>query len=181
MAAKPDLILLDLVMPELDGMETLSELQKIDQDLPVIMVTGHADIATAVRAVKLGAYDFIAKPFQPHILILTIQRALERSEFQRSVRQLEASLESILGKSGAIRGAILKMRQAAWGDLPMVIQGERGTGKSTAAQVVHNLSRRAEQPFRVVETDLISGPLIEGDSLRRNRGPSIAPGEARSS
>ena len=94
-----DLVLLDLVMPELDGIETLSELKKIDPDLPVVMITGRGDIDAAVRATKLGAYDFIAKPVDATRLVQTVQRAIERFELQKSVRQLEMSLEWISAKA----------------------------------------------------------------------------------
>jgi DNA-binding NtrC family response regulator len=99
-----DLILLDLVMPKPDGMETLLELKKIDPDMPVIMMTGQGDISTAVQAIKTGAYDFITKPFQTNKLIQVIQGGLERFELRRSVKQLQTSLEWIFGESTAMGG-----------------------------------------------------------------------------
>lgn len=146
-----DLVLLDLVMPELDGMETLSALKRIEPGIPVVMVTGRGDINAAVRAMRLGAYDFIEKPPSAERLIQTVQKAIERSQLERSVRQLERSLEWILGKSAAVAPVIGQVRQAAASDTLLLIQGEAGTGKSVVARLVHNLSNRAGQPFLAFE------------------------------
>jgi PAS domain S-box-containing protein len=146
-----DLVLLDLVMPELDGMETLSALKRVEPEIPVIMVTGRGDVAAAVRAVKLGAYDFIEKPPRVERLTQAIQRALERSQLERSVRQLERSLKWILGKSAAVAPVVGQIRQAAASDKPLLVQGEAGTGKSVVARLIHNLGSRAEQPFFALE------------------------------
>ncbi len=169
-----DLILMDIAMPGMDGIETLQEVSKIKSDLPVIIVTGHADIPTAVQAIKLGAYDFLAKP--PHVdrLIVTIQRALERSELQKLLSQLdrsvEASLEWIFGKSIAMKGVIEQIRQVAWSNFSVIIQGETGTGKSVAAQTIHNLSRRAERPLQVVDVGVIPETLIESELFGHEKG-----------
>jgi len=152
-----DLVVLDLMMPDVDGMETLSELKRLDPELPVIMVTGCDDVDAAVRATKLGAYDFVTKPARADKLTQTVQRALERFELQRSVRQLEASLEWIFGKSVVMGTAIRHIRKSAWSDAPVTIQGERGTGKSVAARIIHNLSRRSNLPFQTVN----AGPTSE--------------------
>ena len=165
-----DLVLLDLVMPELDGLETLSELKKIDPDLPVVMITGRGDIDAAVRATKLGAYDFIAKPVDATRLVQTVQRAIERFEFQKSVRQLEMSLEWIFGKSSVMGAVIAQIRQTAWGRLPVTLQGEAGTGKSVVARVIHNLSKRGGMAFRSVKADAMSTDLLEAHLFGRETG-----------
>jgi PAS domain S-box-containing protein len=164
-----DLILLDLIMPGPDGMETLLELKKVDPDMPVIMMTGKGDISTAVQAIKIGAYDFITKPLQTNRLIQAIQGGLERFELRRSVRQLQTSLEWIFGKSTAVKGVIQEIRQIAWGNAAIVIHGERGTGKSVTAQVIHNLSKRAHLPFRSVRIGAISEPLVETELFGRGK------------
>ena len=162
-----DLILLDLVMPGPDGMETLLELKKIDPDMPVIMMTGRGDISTAVQAIKIGAYDFITKPLQTNRLIQAIQGGLERFELRRSEKQLRTSLEWIFGESTAMKGVIQELRQIAWGNSAVVIQGETGTGKSVTAQVLHNLSKRAHLPFRSVRIGAISEALVETELFGR--------------
>ncbi len=156
-----DLILLDLVMPGPDGMETLLELHQIDPDMPVIMMTGRGDISTAVQAVKIGAYDFITKPLQINRLIQVIQGGLERFELRRSIKQLQTSLEWTFGESAAMREVIQQIRQIAWGNGAIVIRGETGTGKSVTAQVIHNLSKRAHLPFQRIKIGAISEPLVE--------------------
>jgi len=169
-----DLILLDVIMPEMNGIETLREMRKTDSDAPVIVLTGHADIATAVEAIKLGAYDFLTKPPQLSKLILTIRRATEVSELQKSVKQLntsmETSLEWVFGKSASIKNIIKQIRQVAWTDFSVIIQGETGTGKSVAAQSIHNLSKRAEQPFQIVDAGVIPETLMESELFGHERG-----------
>ena len=165
-----DLILLDLVMPGPDGMETLLELHHIDPDMPVIMMTGRGDVSTAVQAVKIGDYDFITKPLQMNKLIQVIQGGLERSELRRSIRQLQTSLEWIFGESAAMRGVIQQIRQIAWGNAVIVIHGETGTGKSVTAQVIHNLSKRAHLPFQPIKIGAISEPLVETELFGRGKG-----------
>jgi two-component system response regulator GlrR len=174
-----DLILLDLVMPGPDGMETLLQLKKIDPDMPVIMMTGRGDISTAVQAIKIGAYDFMAKPLQTNKLIPMIQGGLERFELQRSVKQLQTSLEWIFGESAAIKGVIQEIRRVAWGNAAIVIHGETGTGKSVAGQVLHNLSKRAHRPFQTIKIDSISGPLIETELFGRRKGEAEGRPDAR--
>ncbi len=169
-----DLVLLDVAMPEMDGIETLQELGRIKPNVPVIIVTGHGDIATAVRATKLGAYDFLTKPPQVERLIVTIQRALERSELQQLLSQLdrsvEASLEWIFGKSTAMKVVIEQIRQVAWSNFSVIIQGETGTGKSVVAQAIHNLSRRADQSFQAVDVGVIPETLIESELFGHEKG-----------
>jgi len=169
-----DLILLDVAMPGMNGIETLQELRKIRPNLPIIIVTGYADIPTAVRAIKLGAYDFLAKPPQVDRLVVTIQRALERSELKTLLSQLdrsvETSLEWIFGKSIAMKRVIEQIRQVAWSNFSVIIQGETGTGKSVAAQTIHNLSRRAEAPLQAVDVGVIPETLIESELFGHEKG-----------
>jgi len=169
-----DLVLLDLAMPGMDGIATLQELRRVRPNVPVIIVTGRGDIATAVRATKLGAYDFLSKPPHADRLLVTIQRALERSELQQLLKQLdrsvEASLEWVFGKSMAMKKVIEQIRQVAWSNFSVVIQGETGTGKSVAAEAIHNLSRRAEQSFQVVDVGVIPETLIESELFGHEKG-----------
>jgi DNA-binding NtrC family response regulator len=171
---KLDLILLDMIMPDMDGLQALQELKQINPDIPIIIITGHGDIPNAVEATKLGAYDFLEKPPPLNRLLVTIQRAIERFELQRSVDQLdksvEASLEWIFGKSIAIKTVIQQIRQVALSNFLVVIQGETGTGKSVVAQAIHNLSRRTEQPFQVIDVGAIPETLIESELFGHEKG-----------
>ena len=130
-------------------------------------MTGRGDISTAVQAIKIGAYDFITKPLQTNRLIQAIQGGLERFELRRSEKQLRTSLEWIFGESAAMRGVIQELRQIAWGNAAVVIQGETGTGKSVTAQVLHNLSKRAHLPFRSIRIGAISEALVETELFGR--------------
>lgn len=158
-----DLVLLDLVMPGSGGMETLLELKKIKVEVPVVMITGQGDISTAVQATKMGAYDFITKPLQTSKLIQTIQGGLEQFELRKSKWQLQASLKWIFGTGAAMEQVIEQISRVAWDDGPVVIQGEDGTGKSLAARVVHNLSKRSHLPFQSASLSAIPEALIEAE------------------
>lgn len=169
-----EIVLLDIAMPGLNGIETLEELKKINRDIPIIIITGHGDITTAVQAIKLGAYDFLAKPPQVDRLVVTIKRALERRELQQSVEQLdksvEASLEWTFGKSPSMVGVIQQIRQVAWSNFSVILQGETGTGKSVVAQTIHNLSKRSQQPFHVVDIGVIPETLVESELFGHEKG-----------
>ena len=169
-----DLVLLDVVMPEMNGIETLQEIKAINPDIPVIVITGQPDIPTAVEAIKLGAYDFITKPPQIDRLVLTIRRAVETFELQKQVNHLDSavvtSLEWLFGRSEAIKGVIRQIRQVAWSDFSVIIQGETGTGKSVVAQAIHNLSKRAEKQLQVVDVGVIPESIVESELFGHEKG-----------
>jgi DNA-binding NtrC family response regulator len=128
----------------LDGLSTLREIKKIDGTVPVIILTAHGDIPTAVEAMKCGAYDFTVKPPDFNMLILTIKRAVERRaltmEVDRVNTVLEASLETHFGKSSSMKTVIRQIKQVAQTEFSIIIQGETGTGKSVVAAIIHNLT-----------------------------------------
>jgi len=169
-----DAVLLDLRMPEMDGIETLNELKKHYEDVPVIIVTAYGDIPTAVEAIKIGAYDFIEKPPQISKLIVTLKRAIEKSELLRKVKNLdtayENSLECLLGRSRAIRDVIEQIQKVAWSDFSIIIQGETGTGKSFIASAIHSLSKRVENAFVKVDVGVIPETLIESELFGHEKG-----------
>ncbi|OPY77466.1 MAG: Transcriptional regulatory protein ZraR [Syntrophorhabdus sp. PtaU1.Bin058] len=171
---EPAAILLDLKMPDMDGIQTMKELRKAGINTPIIMITGYADISTAVEAIKLGAYDFLTKPPQIDKLILTIQRVIEKNHLEQSLKQLdnniESSLEWVFGKSDAIKNVIRQIRQVAWSDFSVLVQGETGTGKSLVAQTIHNMSKRAEKIFQTVDAGVIPGSLIESELFGHEKG-----------
>jgi DNA-binding NtrC family response regulator len=170
----PAAVLLDIKMPEMDGIQVLQELKKIDSDVPIIVVTGYADIPTAVRAIKLGAYDFLQKPPQVEKLILILERAIENYELHKTLINLDntvdTSLEWIFGKSEIMRNTIHQIRQIAQSDFSVIIQGETGTGKSVTAQTIHNLSKRAKGPFQSIDVGVISENLIESELFGHEKG-----------
>lgn len=170
----PSAVILDLNMPGMNGVETMQKLKKIDPDIPVIIVTAFGDIPTAVDAIKLGAYDFLTKPPDFDRLLLTIKKAVERLELERAVKRLdsgvEMSLEWMLGKSEAMKTVIKQVRQVAWSDFSVIIQGETGTGKSFVANIIHNMSKRANGPFIAVDIGAIPETLIESELFGHEKG-----------
>jgi DNA-binding NtrC family response regulator len=170
----PDAVLLDLRMPDMDGIEVLQKLKGINPDVPVIIITGYGDIDTAIETIKLGAYDFIVKPPKIDRLILTLKRAIEKSRLEMTVRRLdiavEASLEWLLGKSYPIKKVIEQIHQVAQSDFSVIIQGETGTGKTTIARAIHNLSKRATGPFITVDIGTLPETLVESELFGYEKG-----------
>jgi DNA-binding NtrC family response regulator len=171
---RPGAVLLDLVMPKMNGIEVMKELKKIDPDIPVIIITAFGDISTAVEAIKLGAYDFVVKPADFHRLVITLKRAMEEMELKKRVNRLNAaldiSLEWMFGKSDAIREVIDQIHLVASNDLSVIIQGETGTGKSLAARTIHNLSRRSNGPFIAIDIGAIPETLVESELFGHEKG-----------
>jgi DNA-binding NtrC family response regulator len=161
-------------MPQMDGITVLSHLKSISPDVPVVILTAHGDVPTAVRAIKEGAYDFMLKPVEMERLALTLERAIEKNELVREVKRLnsavEASLESVLGRSEPIKQVIRQIRQVTQSDFSILVQGETGTGKSFLAKLIHRLSRRAEHPFVVVDMGVIPESLVESELFGYERG-----------
>ncbi len=171
---RPVGVLLDLIMPEMDGIKTMEELKRIDPDIPIIIITAYGDIPTAVDAMKLGAYDFIVKPIKIERLIITLKRAIEKLELERMVKRLntevETSLEWLMGKSAVIKKVIKQIHQIAWSNFSLIIQGETGTGKTLIASVIHNLSKRSEKPFVKVDISAIPETLVESELFGYEKG-----------
>ena len=170
----PDAVILDMKMPEMDGIETLKGLKKLNPQIPVIMLSGFAEVPTVVKAVKCGAYDFVAKPPDHEKLALTLRRALEMYDLELEVKKvssaLELSLESQLGKSSAMIKVIREIRNIVQTDFSVIIQGETGTGKSFLAEIIHGLSNRASGPFVRVDIGLIPEALVESELFGYKKG-----------
>lgn len=173
-AADYDIVLLDFAMPEMDGLAVLKEIHHRHPEIVVIMITGHADVALVVEAIKLGAYDYLLKPPDPDHLLLAIERALEKERLQREVRQLDRSLDSSLemqfGRSKVIRGVIEEIRRVAASDFSLIIEGETGTGKTFIASLIHNLSHRAAGPFIALDMGSIPESLLESELFGYEKG-----------
>jgi len=171
---KPDAVLLDLRMPGMDGMETLREFVKLDPEVPVIMITAYGEVDSAVEAMKLGAYDFFAKPPEIDRLITSVKRAVQKFDLERKIKQLdtavESSLEWLLGRSRAMKKVIEQIRQVAWSDMSVIIQGETGTGKSFVARAIHTESSRNKRPFITVDMGVIPETLVESELFGHEKG-----------
>ncbi len=170
----PDAVLLDLNMPNMGGIDTLHELKRIDKNVPVVILTGHGDIPTAVESIKSGAYDFCVKPPDFDKLIITLRRAIEMRELEKEVQRahtaLELSQEGVFGKSSEMRKVIQQINQVAGTDFSVIIQGETGTGKSYIAGVLHSMSKRAAYPFVRVDIGLIPDTLVESELFGYRKG-----------
>jgi len=171
--ATPDLVLLDIWMPGLDGIETL---QKIKEDYPtlqVIMMSGHGSIETAVKATKIGAYDFVEKPLSLEKLLLSINNALEYYRLEEEVsllKERERSKYHITGNSRAITELKEQIKIVAPTNAWVLISGQNGTGKELVAHTIHLLSRRSHKPIIEVNCAAIPEDLIESELFGHEKG-----------
>jgi len=169
-------VITDIRMPGMDGRQVLSRLQALDAALPVILITGHGDIAEAVAAMNAGAYDFVAKPFAFERLLESLKRALEKRALVLDNRRLtalssEAGLElPLIGNSPAIRALRTSITQIANTRMDVLIEGETGSGKEAVARALHNNSRRRPQPFVAVNCGALPDSLIESELFGHELG-----------
>ncbi len=169
----PDLVILDIWMPDLDGLETLAELKRLYPDLAVVMISGHGTIETAVKATKLGAYDFIEKPLSLEKTLLVVDRALAHVRLERENRALRERIErgyEIVGDSPGIRELRRQIAVAAPTNGRVLIYGENGSGKELVARAIHGRSARRERPFVEVNCAAIPEELIESELFGHERG-----------
>lgn len=171
-----DVVLLDIKMPGIGGMETLRRLKEMDPGVTILIVTGYPSIDTAVKAIKLGAYDYITKPFTPDVLRIAINRALERknllTENLQLRRQLKAKSEAdiIVGQSEAMRSIYELVRRTAPTDSTVLITGESGTGKELIARAIHNYSLRQDKEFVTVDCSALVETLLESELFGHVKG-----------
>ncbi|MFN8178490.1 MAG: sigma-54 dependent transcriptional regulator [bacterium] len=168
-----DLVLLDVKMPGMDGLEVLEKARRLHSDLVCIMVSGHGTVQTAVEATKLGAFDFLEKPPDRDRLLLTIRNALQQavlaSEKETALRRLGRSLE-IVGRSPAMREVARQIDKVAPTNATVLIMGENGTGKELVAHAIHRRSSRAEARFLQINCAAIPEELIESELFGHERG-----------
>jgi two-component system nitrogen regulation response regulator NtrX len=171
---EPDVALVDLMMPgDLDGMATLARLRDIAPDLPVIMMSGRAGLADAVKATKLGAFNFLEKPLTPEGVLLAVASALELRQTRRVARALRAELGftgEMVGKSAAMAEVRQMIGRVAPTDARVLITGESGTGKELVASAIHDASPRREKPFVKVNCAAIPRDLVESEMFGHERG-----------
>jgi two-component system nitrogen regulation response regulator NtrX len=169
----PDLVLLDIWMPGIDGIETLRKIREDHPEQLVIMMSGHGTIETAVKATRLGAYDFIEKPLSLEKVLLCIQNAVKVGELVEENRSLKARLakeHEIIGNSTPMRQLKEQIAIAAPTSGWVLITGENGTGKELVARAIHQLSRRRLKPFIEVNCAAIPEELIESELFGHERG-----------
>ncbi|MBA2564946.1 MAG: sigma-54-dependent Fis family transcriptional regulator [Gemmatimonadetes bacterium] len=168
----PDVVLLDVKMPRMDGMEALARLRVLDPDAMVVMVSGHANVASAVDAVKRGAYDFLEKPPDRDRVLTTVGNALRARRLVHENRQLKSRSrsESIVGSSAALKEVLERVGKVAPTRASVLLTGESGTGKEVLARAIHRMSERRRGPFVEVNCAAIPQELIESELFGHERG-----------
>jgi two-component system nitrogen regulation response regulator NtrX len=169
----PDIVLLDIWMPDIDGIETLKRIRAVYPGLQVIMISGHGTIETAVKATKLGAYDFIEKPLSLEKVLLSINNALNYNRLEAELdlfRERERQRYQITGSSKAIKDLKEQINIVAPTDAWILIAGENGTGKELVAHTIHRMSKRRNKPFIEVNCAAIPEDLIESELFGHEKG-----------
>ena len=173
-SSRPDLIILDYMMPDLSGLEVLKELRKRENDTPVVMITAYGTMERAVEAMKEGAYDFITRPFEPDHIALVVRKALERQRLKRGVEILSEEVEEryrlVVGESAAMKQAVDLAKKTAGSNATVLLLGESGTGKEIFARAIHNWSERKERPFIAINSVGLSKELLESDLFGHEQG-----------
>jgi len=173
---QPDVILLDLVLPDGDGMELLPQIKKTWPDTEVIVLTGHATFDVAVEATKRGAYHFQNKPFDQKILLLSVERALEHRRLNQEASSLRKALDTMSGgsspifQSAAMKAVVRTIERVAPSDVSILITGESGTGKEVVADLIHNLSPRNKGPLIKINCAALPRELIESELFGSVKG-----------
>jgi len=174
--APPAAVLLDLMMPEVDGVEVLKELKRRHPALPVIILTAVNDVSQAVEVTKLGAYDYLTKPVDQERLLTTLSRAVSHHELEKKVGRLEGELgkrygvENIVGSSAAMRRVYDQIKTVLESDITVFISGESGTGKELVAKAIHYGSLRSDAPFVDVNCAAIPEGLQESELFGHEKG-----------
>jgi DNA-binding NtrC family response regulator len=170
----PDLVLLDLQMPRMGGIEVLRALSNEGIDVPTIVITAHGSIETAVEAMKEGAYDFITKPIDANHFDIVVRKALEREGLKRELELFSEDADKryrlIVGKSEKMKEAVETAKKAATSKATVLLLGESGTGKEVFARAIHNWSERKNQPFVAINCVGLSKELLESELFGHEKG-----------
>jgi two-component system, NtrC family, response regulator AtoC len=170
----PDLVLLDLQMPKMGGIEVLRALRKEQISVPVIVITAHGSIETAVEAMKEGAYDFITKPIDANHFDIVVRKALERESLKRELELFSEDADQryrlVIGKSEKMKEVAETAKKAAASKATVLLLGESGTGKEIFARAIHNWSERKGQPFVAINCVGLSKELLESELFGHEKG-----------
>ena len=181
----PDLVLLDVGLPDMDGFEVLARVKANDKTVPVIMVTANGKAHDAARAVRAGAWDYVVKPFKNEDVVLTMRSALEGNLLKRQVRQIlkplrqADSLLNTMGNSAAIQRIQSEVERVAMTNFSVLVTGESGTGKELVSQAIHVRSQRAAKPFVAVDCGAIAESLIESELFGHEKGSFTGAHQAK--
>jgi len=175
-SAQVDAVLLDIRLPEMDGIEVLERIKQTDEQVEVILVTAVKTVKTAVAAMKLGAFDYVTKPFDEEELLATIRRALQKRSLEREVVYLRtelarrAGLDDIVGQHTEMQKLFRTISQVAMTTSTVLISGESGTGKELVARAIHRMGSRRDKPFVAVNPAAISEALVESELFGHEKG-----------
>jgi len=181
-----DVVITDLQMPGMDGGALIKELERVVPEVTVVVLTAFGSIESAVEMIKLGAYDYLRKPFDKEDLLLRVEKAAERRRLSREVRELRRIVEEqrqegegIIGSSRAMREVLNQVQATARTDFPVVIYGDSGTGKELVARSIHSVSTRREKPFVTVNCSAIPDTLFENELFGHIKGAYTGATESR--
>jgi two-component system response regulator HydG len=183
--AEFDAIVTDLRMPGIDGIEGLRRFKAKVPEIPVILVTAFATVETAVEAMKAGAFDYLKKPFEPEELDIVVARAVEHARIVRDNARLRTALSGafdvngIVGKSQGMKDVVAMLERIAPSDVPILIEGESGTGKDLLARAAHAMSRRASGPYVALNMSAIPENLAEAELFGHEKGAFTGAEQAR--
>jgi DNA-binding NtrC family response regulator len=175
----PDLVLLDIRLPDMDGMAVLEEIKKLNGDIVIIMLTAYGDIKGAVQAMKLGAFEYIAKPFDNDELLIAIKRSLKTQRLGKELRSLRKQLgektasdliAELTGESQSMRQVLKQVDIVSPTNMTVVLQGESGTGKELIAQLIHKKSLRSNKVFVAIDCGAIPESLVESELFGYEKG-----------
>ena len=171
----PDVLIVDIRLPGINGLQVLEAAKRLDNDLPIILITGHAGVRGAVEAMRVGAHDYLAKPFDHAEIIRVVLRALGERELKQRLRLLsneiqKSSLRDIMGTSEVISRLIADVDRVAQSNFSVLIQGETGTGKEVVARAIYHSSSRSKGPFVPVDCGAIPGELFESELFGYEKG-----------
>ena len=181
----PDLVLLDIRLPEMNGIDILQQITKLDKEILVIMITAYGDVETAVETMKLGAYDYITKPFVNEELKMVIRKALETTELKQEVKVLRQQLTNkrsddiLMGNSPAIMRILKQVDLVASTDMSVIIQGKSGTGKEVIAKLIHKKSKRKNKAFIPIDCGAIPDTLVESELFGYQKGAFTGASSAK--
>jgi len=167
---QPDAVLLDIKMPELDGLQVLQLLRERGYEMPVIIITGHGDISTAIEATRKGAFDFFEKPLQRDRVLLSLRNALESYRLQQESQTYQVRADELIGSSEPMRKLRETIKKAAPSTATVLITGESGTGKELVSKGLHLLGSRRDRPFVQVNCAAIPDELIESELFGHEKG-----------
>jgi DNA-binding NtrC family response regulator len=182
---RPAIVVTDLVMPRMDGLQLLKTLREVDPDISIVILTAQGTVESAVSAIKDGAYDYLTKPVDPQRLQILLQKVVERQSTLREVKTLRRQLRDqgafgkMIGSSAGMRRVYRVVEQAAPTSASLLISGESGTGKELVAQTVHQLSPRAQAPFVAINCAAIPETLLESEIFGHEKGAFTGAAERR--